>query len=968
MSLSNTTLLILIICLCICSAYTQEPSYKNYDINDGLTSSTVYRINQDKNGLIWFATSQGLCSFDGYDFRPVISESSGNLEMINMTIDSSGRIWHFNLLGELFYLEDGIVHSFMDPAVSNYGIEEIAVLQDKLVVIYQKGGESIITGYDLSDSNYRAFYSKNNISFPSLSTYEDSIRISYHDNTKALFKVESIGITGKLKASSFKMAARKTAGALNENYILSINKNQDSIFLHSNNRIIDKQKIDFQFKRLVTIGSDTYILTHNGIRGLQVDEGIISVDNNILFSGLKVLSFFKDHEGNYWIGTANSGVYFVPNLQSILFNKSNSKLTSDKIRTLSASKLGSGLYLGLENGDVYSLKNHKDFQLIDKFGVEVNTIIEDNKNKDLWIASNKNLSRYSLINDSRSSINSTFKDIAIASNNRILSAQNNGNFIFDLKNRAVSTAIGERISSSRSYAVNVDSRGRFWVGDVTGLYVFHENEDNQYYKTDTLLKFNVSDIEFSNDSIAFVSTFEHGLFRFQNLEHVKQYNAEKLLSSNRISDIFIDDDLAYLSTDQGLNILHIKNDIVRFINKSDGIISENINKTVVADNSIWMATNKGLCKIPMRKESVNLNKHKVRINSVSFSNSDTTVLSNYNLEANNRNVSLSFSSSSYRLADHTSFYYRLNQLDTVWQKSNGNSVRFSQIPFGQSHFEVYAQDRNTNNKTAISTVTFNVDVPLKHRKWFQGLLLLVLMYIVSSIRSSFLKLKHKKEKERLINQRKMSGLKLTALQNHMNPHFISNAILNIQNLYDKGDSWAASLFTSKFAQLVRSSMHLSTLERISLEDEIIFLNKYIQLEQMRFDRQINTSIELDDDLILKKGSIMVPPLLIQPIIENAFKHAGLENKENAKMKIHFSNHENYLVCKVSDNGIGFDSNMKHGFKFEKKSTGLVTIEKRLKLNAEQLEFSSEAKDLISYTQKSEVNDWTIVTLYIYYKS
>jgi len=157
------------------------------------------------------------------------------------------------------------------------------------------------------------------------------------------------------------------------------------------------------------------------------------------------------------------------------------------------------------------------------------------------------------------------------------------------------------------------------------------------------------------------------------------------------------------------------------------------------------------------------------------------------------------------------------------------------------------------------------------------------------------------------------------------------------------------------------------MERITLGDEILFLEKYIELEQMRFDQSVKFDISIDDNLKIIIEKIKVPPLLIQPIIENVFKHAGFNDKNNPSMKIIFSGEENYLTCQVLDNGIGLDSGYKKNLFNRKTSTGLATIEKRLKLNAEQLNIFDQSIDLISFTEEIIADtNWNSVTIRIYY--
>ena len=145
--------------------------------------------------------------------------------------------------------------------------------------------------------------------------------------------------------------------------------------------------------------------------------------------------------------------------------------------------------------------------------------------------------------------------------------------------------------------------------------------------------------------------------------------------------------------------------------------------------------------------------------------------------------------------------------------------------------------------------------------------------------------------------------KIQALGARMNPHFISNTLNAIDSMIYTNDKAEASKYLVKFAKLSRLVLANSASSLISLEKELEMLDHYLSLEKMRFEDEIEFEVEVDERLDLNK--INIPPMLLQPFIENAIIH-GIQPKEGSgKVSIHIlSNDKNQLECIIEDNGIG----------------------------------------------------------------
>lgn len=170
-----------------------------------------------------------------------------------------------------------------------------------------------------------------------------------------------------------------------------------------------------------------------------------------------------------------------------------------------------------------------------------------------------------------------------------------------------------------------------------------------------------------------------------------------------------------------------------------------------------------------------------------------------------------------------------------------------------------------------------------------------------------LQLKYETEKkEAALNQLKLlqTQSELTALKSQMNPHFIFNALNSIQELYMVGDKNMANEQMGNFAQLTRKILDVSGKQSIYLSEEIEILTKYLELECMRFESDFSYNIHLSEEI--DEDYVKLPPMLIQPYIENSMKHGLLHKNGKKQIDISFeiNEEETVLTCYVEDNGIG----------------------------------------------------------------
>ncbi|MEP4534237.1 MAG: histidine kinase [Cyclobacteriaceae bacterium] len=157
----------------------------------------------------------------------------------------------------------------------------------------------------------------------------------------------------------------------------------------------------------------------------------------------------------------------------------------------------------------------------------------------------------------------------------------------------------------------------------------------------------------------------------------------------------------------------------------------------------------------------------------------------------------------------------------------------------------------------------------------------------------------------LRNQRSQTELEQRFLRSQLNPHFIFNALLAIQNFMLKNDGPKAALYLTKFSKLMREILESSRQEFIPLESEVELITNYLDIHKMRLNDAFNYSIEIDDQIDPETDTI--PPMFVQPFVENAIEHGMADKKEGGLIEIKFQKSENHISIKILDNGKGLIS-------------------------------------------------------------
>ncbi len=204
-------------------------------------------------------------------------------------------------------------------------------------------------------------------------------------------------------------------------------------------------------------------------------------------------------------------------------------------------------------------------------------------------------------------------------------------------------------------------------------------------------------------------------------------------------------------------------------------------------------------------------------------------------------------------------------------------------------------------------------------------------------------------RKKFLLEKQKENIEQRLLRSQLNPHFIFNAISSIQNyLFDASDQKIAIKYLAHFSELMRQILENSRVPYISLQTEIDALKNYLRLQLLRYNEKFEFTIEVEDSIV--PDELMVPPLIIQPFVENAIEHGKIYMVQDGQVTINIKVVQQDLVVTIIDNGKGFDQ-LNTKLTVSKKSKSLGT-----QITSERLDYLSKLfnrKFQFSYAQNLE---------------
>ncbi len=922
----------------------QSPSFIYFTDDHGLPSMTVYGIRQDVNGFLWMTTTKGICRFNGKEFKKYAVPDIKVQDFPYLFMDAKGVPWFYNLAGEIICIQnDSIINTGIknsDPRkkinslYSDNGVVYISWWYEKTIETRSytltnlnkqtllKKPYSVIGRYnsDLLATDLKIRENK----FQLFSISQNKLLYEYQHKTNETFNYHAeINLLSELSQDSIAIITPYFSGLFNSKFELQkIYKFREIL----NDTVLFVSLIN-QKELFIKTNYNSYIFN------LGTNEY-----EKVNYFGNSINTIYEDNLNRKWITTTNKGLILLPNEKLQIYTSGNSEIQSNEVIRIIGD---SPLHFFNHNNSEISIYNsaQRQWNKITIPGARGIRSIIKIKSHDYFIGSDNGLYQIKGIEKLKPDIHlikqSSIKDLYQTPENKLFILTSNGTYLCsesDLSNPDYKLTQENALIKSRSTSI-INYKDTILAATLDGIY-FYERNGFTIWKNINTSKFYINKLYNQHDSVLWICTDGHGIYSYRNGVLYDSINLLRGLPSNSVSSLaFMDNSNIVIGTDNGAFVYNSKSHKGFGFNKLDGLPANEILDIIKSDELLWLGTAKGLVSIPAQFLKPNTEIPYINIKSVHVYTDGKQSIFKSTLPYYANHLRLNLETRSLISKDEIKIYYKLHDTDSNWIETKGNVLELIGLAPGNYNLTIKAINEDGIFSESPANISFTILQIWWKTWWFISLL--IILFILLSIgitqwRQN--KIKREEDKKRKITDQ-MNQLRQQALQNQMNPHFIFNSLNAIQSFLLVNDELNAVNYLSKFGKLIRMIFDQSKMKNISLQDELDLLHHYIHLEKLRFGDKVNVSFIVEKDVLEAASEIFIPPLLIQPIIENSFRHGlfHLEEKGILKIKIQFDNGS--IKCTIEDNGIGrMKSKQINEWKNKyHKSSGIKSTKERLEI-------------------------------------
>jgi ligand-binding sensor domain-containing protein len=939
--------------LITCIATAREPLLKNYQVKDGLPSSEVYAVLQDSRGFMWFTTDAGVSRFDGYRFENFTTENGlADNTIFGIYEDRKGRIWFRSFSGRLsYYFQDSIYSIKANTMIDR--LHKLSVMTS----MYVDKGDTVWCGL----SNSSMLFYKIPPGYKTLKVCEDEKAAIHFTRNFYLLEPDQGGFIwggghnsnpGPALLSVYDRAGWNTQKAKTTYSVDNIkaieSRGAQGYLLSGMRELVNIRNgvktFLFPIPEVIAIEEDNKGNLWLGAitRGATFMPSLSTRWEQITtyLTGHSVTGIKEDNEGGIWMTTLENGVFYLPDKDVWCYRQEESNETVKTMAVL--AEKGNRVWIGYGNGEINLLTPQHSIPLTGplkngRIHTRVNSLVRIDDHK-IFVCSGPS---YIFNTENRKPVYVQYETIPFLYV-RCFAIDHKGNGWVgnhhDLiqMNHSFNIIVRTNIAPGRINTVCIDKNDGIWVGCFNGLWKFENNRFVSWGNRYNVLKSRVEDIKIEPDGSMWVATRGRGVVKIKN-NSITHITAKDGLASNITRSLVIDSATGnvWVGTNNGISLLIPQGGdryrIESFSSKNDLLFKE-VNQLVKTEDLIWAATNQGVMAFPADHHFSNTVTPPVYIRSVSIDNETRELAGAYNLKYYEDIVNIRYIGISYKNAGKIRYKYKLDGLDSNWSYTTNTFVQYTTLPPGKYTFKVHAINNDGIESRDAAFIQFAIESPFWEQWWFLALAWLLAGSGIALFFNTRLIILRKREAERTKLNKRVAQMEMKALRAQMNPHFIFNSINSIQHFILKNDSDEAHKYLSKFSRLIRNVLENSKYENISIEQEIQTLLLYIQLEELRFTPKLNYEISIDSRI--NPILYVIPPMIIQPYVENAIWHGLMHKKEPGKLTIELQldQERNVIHCIIDDDGIGRAKSaaFKEGNQYH-LSVGLSITRERLEL-------------------------------------
>ncbi|MFN8348904.1 MAG: two-component regulator propeller domain-containing protein [Spirosomataceae bacterium] len=916
---------------------------ENFDNRNGLTQNTVWSITQDNRGLLWIGTDDGLLRYDGYQFKVYRSTVGKNGGLAGngirylysdntpyLWVSTSGGLCRLNLLTDSVKT---VLPNVRVRHILRRDNHSLWLATNKGLWYYdtQKGrafikvpNQNVLKVVDLGDNKLlfttyekcRVLDTKRNRYYAILTqlSSEDGLWNVIRRGNSLWIGIDNFGLyqaDSKTLRVTRKYDLKKQLPALGNFPIRSIYETRSGkIWLSTHVGLLCFDPVT---EKAELLPSDVEYRRLNSLKGSPLNQ------------------IFEDASGLLWVGSNNSGVNKI-NLRLDKFHTINQDNGLNYNFILSFAESGNKLLIGTDGKglNVWNRETNQ-FSVAEVQEKQQNRIFSMTEVQPglFWCATFQGLLQFDsrlqqftapalqhrFLFDSLQRL--PIRKIYADSRQRIWVSSEQGMFSYDLNTHQFIHWSKEIEQGDMVSVFQEDKNGNVWIGKRGGLqqYSYQTNRFRSVRllipKTTAAFE-DISDINGIGDSLLWLSSYQFGIGRYNlKTNQFKLYTTTDGLPNSIVYGSLTDErGNLWISTNMGLARLDPKREIFTNFDIYDGLQNNEFNGgsylKLRSGEMVFGGVNGFNIFRPggiQRKG----NQSKVAITDVKIMNQSVNFAAQSALEISHKQnfVSFDFAALDFTAPQKNQYAYQLEGVDKNWIYSgNRHFVSYSQIPPGEYTFKVKAGNSDGVWNEQPAAIRLVVTAPFWANDWFRYITIGLgvaglIVFFTSRIRTI-----QEREKEKVNLNRQIAALEMKALRAQMNPHFIFNCLNSINNFILHDQNRQASKYLTKFSKLIRQILDNTDTPLAPIERIVVFMNLYVELEQMRFsNNRFDFDIVIDPDI--DAHETVFPTMMIQPHVENAIWHGLMNKPEKGRISMTFRREgPQNVACIVEDDGIG----------------------------------------------------------------
>jgi len=924
----NQTYLPLLLILCFSIAgYAQEYNFKTYGLPEGLSQAQIADICEDSQGYLWFATNGGgISKFDGVNFTTISTEDGlpSNYarcltsDSLCMYVGTGRGLAVFGATGSVksYGIEDGLENEIINDLVihngtlwiaTNHGVFTFKGEKFKQYLVAPEGASQNVSSLNLSpDGHILAGLNETGMAILNSNTSE---LLSYFDKRSGLANTEVRSLlvasnnifVGTYGGGVFRLAGGKVSHIPNTSTLIinHLSLHDDHIWLATQkNGILIFQKDSFAF-----------------VNALSAETGL---------PGNFITTVFTDSWNNTWLGTSGLGAV-KKYADNISHYRELSGMGSTVIRDLEIGP-DSQILFSTNEGGLYELNKHKAeaIEIPRRLDEAVIRCFLKDADGRIWLGTDgmglyeETDGKWRRYTSRKGIAYGWIKDIIQDQYGKIWVASTGGGVYYLDEKRFRSINSQDSIKVERAECLLEDSRGSIWAGSRgKGLLKISAYHLDTIYAE--MANTNIRCLAEDADGNIYMGTDQGLLLLNVTTEKPQFFGRNNGLYSTNIYSLSRNANLLYVGHDHGVDVFDISSKKVvenyHFRNGfTGGECSQNAMKTDAFGNT-WIGTLRGISRIQSSDQPARDASHTLAIQPEPYCFNalmDEDFLASY--ESDNGGIIFPHTQHSFsftmkgvnqRFPDLVEYRWKLEgHEDSFSRASTNETVNYAQLLPGSYQF-VYQAGVQGSWSPQVKGFEFTIMAPIWKRTWFRSFIIVVIILLIGGLiyaRINSIKRKAKRREAQLELEKNLVTLQSKALQLQMNPHFIFNALNSVKGLIAVKDEKSAKLYLARFAKLMRLMLENSREEWVSIESEMELIELYLNLETIAQEHTFEFNIEVDKDI--DEGAEKIPPMVIQPFVENAVKHAMRYKKGDGIIDIKLQHTEERVICTILDNGPG----------------------------------------------------------------